>query len=180
MKLNQINEAMNHQITGGSDYQWQCFPDARFLDYESEYAHVTVLYSTVDQVIYQADASLKRDAWFLEPTDNRHDKPYRWTNPMFKDVYLNEAKERNVDPNQAWDDVKWIDLETGEDFLEKAKAMFNGDYWDTRVQMEVDLEDDLILHLSKEAHKRDITLNKMIEIILQEVIDRHRVNETLA
>ena len=41
MKLNQINEAMNHQITGGSEYQWQCFPDARFLDYESEYAHVT-------------------------------------------------------------------------------------------------------------------------------------------
>jgi hypothetical protein len=176
MKLNQINEAMNHQITGGSEYQWQCFPDARFLDYESDYGHVSVLYSTVDQTVYQADASLKRDAW---PNDERYDKPYRWTNALFKDAYLNEATERKVDPNQAWDDVKWIDLDVEEDFLEKAKAMFNGEYWDTRVQIEVDLDDDLILHLAKEAHKRDITLNKMIEFVLQEAIDSHRVNESL-
>ena len=176
MKLAQINEAMGHRITGGSEYQWNCFPDARFLDYESEHAHVSILYSTVNQIVYQADASLKRDAW---PNDEHYDKPYRWTNPMFNDVYLNEAKERNVDPNQAWDDVKWIELETSEDFLEKATAMFNGDYWDTRIQVAVDLDDDLILNLAKEAHKRDITLNKMIEIVLQEVIDRHRVNGTL-
>ncbi len=176
MKLNQVNEAMDHQITGGSDYHWNCFPNARFLDYESEYAHVSVLYSTVDQTVYQADTSIKRNVW---PDDERYDKPYRWTNPAFKDVYINEAKERNVDPNQAWDDVKWIELETVEDFLEKAKAMFNGDYWDTRVQIPVDLDDGTILKLAIEAHKRDITLNKMIELILQEMIDKYKVNGTL-
>jgi hypothetical protein len=176
MKLAQINEAMSHRITGGSDYGWQCFPDARFLDYESDYAHVSILYSTVDQTVYQADASIKRESW---PNDERYDKPYRWTNSEFKDSYLNEAKGRNVDPKQAWDDVKWVELETDEDFLEKAKAMFNGDYWDTRIQIPVELDDDTILKLSLEAHKRDITLNKMVEVVLQEMIDRHRVNETL-
>jgi hypothetical protein len=176
MKLAQINEAMSHQITGGSEYQWQCFPDARFLDYESEHAHVSILYSTVDQIVYQADASIKREVW---PDDKRFDKPYRWTNPIFKDAYINESKERNIDPDQAWDDVKWIELETDEDFLEKAKAMFNGDYWDTRIVVPVDLDDDTILKLSMEAHKRDITLNKMVEIVLQEAINHHRVNETL-
>jgi hypothetical protein len=176
MKLAQINEAMSHQITGGSEYQWQCFPDARFLDYESEHAHVSILYSTVDQIVYQADASIKREVW---PDDKRFDKPYRWTNPIFKDAYINESKERNIDPDQAWDDVKWIELETDEDFLEKAKAMFEGDYWDTRIVVPVDLDDDTILKLSMEAHKRDITLNKMVEIVLQEAIDHHRVNETL-
>jgi hypothetical protein len=176
MKLAQINEAMNHQITGGSEYQWQCFPDARFLDYESEHAHVSILYSTVDQIVYQADASIKREVW---PDDKRFDKPYRWTNPIFKDAYINEAKERGVDPDQAWDDTKWIELETDEDFLEKAKAMFEGDYWDTRIVVPVDLDDDTILKLSMEAHKRDITLNKMVEIVLQEAINHHRVNETL-
>jgi len=173
MKLRQINEAMNHQITGGSEYQRQCFPDARFLDYESDFAHVSILYSTTDQIVYQADASVKRDTW------EEDKKPYRWTNPIFKDAYLNEAKKRNVDPNQAWDDVQWIELETDEDFLEKAKAMFNGDYWDTRIQVPVDLDNDTILKLSMEAHKRDITLNKMIEVILQDMIEHHRVNGTL-
>lgn len=173
MKLAQINEALNHQITGGSEYGWHCFPDARFLDYESEYAHVSVLYSTTDQTVYQADTSIKRDMW------SKDEKPYRWTNPLFKDAYLNEAKERNIDPDQAWDDVKWVDLEVDEDFLEKAHAMFNGEEWDDRIQVPIDLDDDLILQLAMEAHKRDITLNKMVEMILQEAIDQYKVNGTL-
>jgi hypothetical protein len=168
MKLAQINEAMNHKITGGSEYQWQCFPDARFLDYESEYAHVSILYSTVDQTVYQADTSIKRDMW------SKDEKPYRWTNPLFKDTYLNEAKERNIDPDQAWDDVKWVELEVAEDFLEKAQAMFNGDEWDSRIQVPLDLDNDLLLQLAMEAHKRDITLNKMVEIVLQQAIDTHK------
>jgi hypothetical protein len=168
MKLSRINEAMNHQITGGSEYQWQCFPDARFLDYESDYAHVSVLYSTVDQTVYQADTSIKRDMW------SKDEKPYRWTNPLFKDAYLNEAKERNIDPDQAWDDVKWVELEVAEDFLEKAQAMFNGDEWDSRIQVPLDLDNDLLLQLAMEAHKRDITLNKMVEIVLQQAIDTHK------
>jgi predicted HicB family RNase H-like nuclease len=176
MKLSQVNEAMDHQITGGSDYHWNCFPDARFLDYESEYAHVSVLYSTVDQTVYQADASIKRGVW---PDDERFDKPYRWTNPTFNDAYLSESKERGIEPNQAWDDVKWILLETDEDFLEKSKAMFTGNYWDTRIQVPVDLDDSIILTLALEAHKRDITLNKMVEIVLQEAITKYNVNGTL-
>jgi hypothetical protein len=175
MQLSQVNQTFDHKITSGSEYQWNCFPDARFLDYESDFAHISVLYSTSDQKIYQADASLKRDAW---PNDNQYDKPYRWTNPFYKDAYLSESKKRNIDPDQAWDNIKWIDLEVEDDWLEKATAMFNGEVFDTRVQMEVDLDDDLILGLAKEAHKRDITLNTMIEVILQEVIDRHRVNGT--
>ena len=51
---------------------------------------------------------------------------------------------------------------------------------DNRVEVEINLEDHEILQLALEAHKRDITLNKMVEIILQEVIDKHKVNETPA
>jgi len=50
---------------------------------------------------------------------------------------------------------------------------------DNRVDVELDLDNFTILQLALEAHKRDITLNKMVEIILQEVIDRHKVNGTL-
>ena len=174
MKLNEINEALDHKITGGSEYQWNCYPDGRYLDYESEYAHVSVLYSTVDQTVYQAEVSVKREAW------DEDKKPYRWLNPEYQKAFYKESKKRKVDPNQAWDDVKWIDLEMAEDFLEKATAIFNGEEFDTRIKVEFDLDDRSILQLATEAHKRDITLNKMIEIILQEVIDRHRVNGTLA
>ena len=174
MKLNEVNEALDHKITSGSDYQWNCYPDGRYLDYESDFAHVSVLYSTIDQTIYQAEIHVKCEAW------DEDKSPYRWLNPDYKDAFYKESKKRKVDPDIAWDDVKWIDLEVAEDFLEKATALFNGEECDTRVQFPVDLDDDVILKLTMEAHKRDITLNKMIEIILQEVIDRHRVNGTLA
>ena len=51
---------------------------------------------------------------------------------------------------------------------------------DDRVEIELDLNEHEIYLLAMEAHKRDITLNKMIENILQDVIDKHKVNGTLA
>jgi hypothetical protein len=174
MKLNEVNEALDHKITSGSEYQWNCYPDARYLDYESDFAHVSVLYSTTDQTVYQTEVSVKREAW------DEDKKPYRWLNPDYKDAFYKESEKRQVDIDIAWDDVKWIDLEMAEDFLEKATAIFSGEEFDTRVKVEFDLDERSILKLATEAHKRDITLNKMIEIILQEVIDNHRVNGTLA
>ena len=174
MKLSQINEVLGHRITGGSEYQWNCYPNGRYLDYESDFAHVSILYSTVVQTVYQAEVSVKREAW------DEDKKPYRWLNPDYVEDFYKESEKRQVDTDIAWDDVKWIDLEMAEDFLEKATAIFNGEEYDTRVKIEFDLDDSSILKLATEAHKRDITLNKMIEIILQEVIDNHRVNGTLA
>jgi uncharacterized protein YjaG (DUF416 family) len=45
---------------------------------------------------------------------------------------------------------------------------------DNRVEIELDLDEHEIYQLAMEAHKRDITLNKMIESILQEVVDKHK------
>ena len=164
MHLSEINEALDHKITSGSEYQWHCYgPNARFLDYESEYAHAGVIYSTETQEIFQAEVYFKEE----------NKKPYRWLNPEYKDELYAEAKERVIDADQAWDDVKWVDLETEEDFLEKATAIFNGLEFDTRVEVPIDLDDDLLLKLAMEAHKRDITLNKMVEIVLQEAINHH-------
>ena len=170
MYLKQVNEITNHRITEGSEYCWNCYPNARYLSYESEFAHVSVLYSTETQEIYEADVSVKVDNWFDEDKNMR---PYRWLNPEYKDAMISEAKTRKVKWRKAWDDVKWIDLEVEEDFLEKAKAIFNGESHDKRIQVPIDLEDDVMLQLCMEAHKRDITLNQMVEKVLREVIDTH-------
>ena len=172
MKLSQVNEAMAHKITEGSEYGWKCWPDARYLDYESDFAYVSVVYNTKTQDIYQAEVSIKPDAWSEDMA------PYRWLEPLTKDAYVSEATQRGIEPDRAWDDVNWIDLETEEDFFEKATAIFNGEAdFDTRIQVPLDLEDDQLMHLAMEAHKRDITLNEMVAIVLQDAIARHK--ETL-
>jgi predicted HicB family RNase H-like nuclease len=50
---------------------------------------------------------------------------------------------------------------------------------DNRVDIELDLNEHEVYLLAMEAHKRDITLNKMIESILQEVVDKYKDNEPL-
>lgn len=167
MHLANVNETLSHKIVGGSEYCWNCYPDARYLEYESDFAHASIIYSTETQDIYEADVSIKLEAW------DEDQRPYRWLNPEFKEAMITEAKERKVKWRKAWDDVKWIDLEVAEDFLEKAKAIFKGEHFDKRIQVPVDLDDDVMLKLAMEAHKRDITLNKMVEEILQKMIDKH-------
>jgi hypothetical protein len=173
MHLREVNEALDHRITGGSEYQWNCYPEARYLDFESDYAYVTVLFNTITQEVYEADLSIKREAW------GKDSAPYRWFNPDYYEAYLSEAKQKNIDPNQAWDDVKWIILETEEDFLEKATAIFNGEKWDTRIQVPLDLDDSLLLKLMLESHKRDITLNQMVEEILRNMIAKYERDDIL-
>ncbi len=168
MNLKQLHEAFDYRISGGSEYGWSCYGyNVRCLDFESDYAYATLVFDTKTSTVYSADIS---------STDNTFVKAYRWQNPEHLAALLKESNERGVDNSIAWDDVKWIDLEVEEDFLEKAKAMFNGEDFDTRVVVPLDLDDTTILMLALAAHKRDITINKMVEVILQQVIDQ-RVNE---
>ena len=45
---------------------------------------------------------------------------------------------------------------------------------DGKVDMELDLEDDLLFELMIRAHQQDITLNQMIEKILTRVIEERK------
>jgi len=162
MHLSKVNEALDHQITGGSEYQWECYGfSVRFLDYESDHAHATVVFDTTTQTVYEATVTSKDETV----------RPYRWFNPDTKQKYLDECKDRNIDPNEAWDDVKWVDLEIVEDFLTKAGAIFNGESFDERVQVPIDLNRDELFRLMKIAHERDMTFNKLVEEILWDVIN---------
>jgi hypothetical protein len=165
MHLSKVNEALDHKIVGGSEHQWRCWPNARFLDYESDYAHASVVFSTETQEVYLAEVNDKNDSV----------KPYRWLNPSYKQAFVDESELRGVSHIQAWDNTNWYDLETKEDWLEKARAIMHGEKFDTRVEFPLDLDDDTMMHLFMLAHKNDVTLNKMVEMILQEVIDKNEI-----
>lgn len=161
MNLKQVNEALEHKIQGGSQYSWDCYgPDVRYLDYESDNAHASVLFDTVTQEIYEATVNDKADKF-----------AYRWLNPETKDLYIEECAKRNIDPNIAWDQKRWYDLEVDEDWLTKAGAIMRDEQFDKRVTVPLDLGDEELFQLMKLAHENDITLNQMVERILQQVID---------
>lgn len=163
MHLSKVNEALEHKIAGGSEFQWKCWTNARYLDYETDYAHASVVFNTNTQEVYCAEVNDKENNY----------KPYRWMNSLYKQLYVDEAIQRKVDPNLAWDDTTWYDLETSEDWLDKASAIVRGENFDTRVQVPLTLSKDEIYQLMQMAHERDVTLNELVEEILWEVIKRN-------
>ena len=166
--LKQFMELCDYRITEGSAYGWNCYGhDAYSLDSWNgdQNGHtLSVTFDTRTQEVYE-----------IYVCDYERDRAYRLINPEYLEANREEAKERDVNANEAWDGVNFVDLEIEEDFIEKAEAIFAGREYDTRVQVQVEFSDDELLEYMKIAHDRDITFNQLIEIALREAIDQHRM-----
>lgn len=167
ISLEQVCKNFEFKISGGSEFGWPCYgPNVRYLDFESDHAHGSCLFDVVTQTVFEVSIDRKEEGL----------RPYRWLNPDTKDLYLKDCKERGISPVAAWGDLDWVDVEVEEDFLDKAHAIFNGKPFDSRVQVPLGLSDAELFQLMKMAHDRDITLNKMVEEILWEVINTNKNN----
>jgi hypothetical protein len=158
-------ECIDYKITEGSDFLWKCFGnDAYSLDYwngDNDTGHsVGVTFDRKTQVVYQMTVS-----------DYDNDRAYCWTHPDWIKQYQKESNQLGTN-GFAWDDVKYIEIDLGEDILEKAKHIVQGLPYDTRVKVPVDLSKEELFNLMSLAHEKDITLNQLVEEILVEVLNR--------
>jgi hypothetical protein len=161
MNLKMVNNALDHKIYGGSEFQWACYgSNARYLDFNSQYGTASIVFDTETQNVYEASV-YREDANIA----------YRYIDPNFIEALKKECTLREEDFTCAWDGQKYIDLEVEEDWLEKANAIFNNKHFDTRIQVPIELDDETFLMLAMQAHKRDVTINNMVEIILVELIE---------
>lgn len=169
ISLKEFMEVIDYRITEGSDYGWVCYgPDAYTLDSwngEQDGHSLSVIFDTKTQEVYEVTAY-----------DYVNNRAYRLINPMYVEAHRDEAIERNVDDKQAWDDVNYVDLETVDDFIEKATAIVNEEAYDTRVQVPLTLDKDQMYQMMVMAHERDITLNQLVEDVLREEIENHKQN----
>lgn len=170
--LEQWMTACEYRITEGSEYGWQCYGhNAYCLDSwngDQDGHSFTVIFDKQTQTVYE-----------LQAHDYERNRAYRWINPDFKLEFDAESLERGADAEEAWDDLKYVVLETTEDFFDKMSLIYQGQEYDTRVQVPLDLDDDLLFELMKLAHQQDITLNQFVEQLLQRVILEHTQGEDL-
>ena len=168
--LKEFMEICDYKITEGSEYCWQCFgPSAYRLDswnQDHEGHSVSIIFDTQTQEVYEVSAY-----------DYRNNRAYRLINPDYKDAHDDEASNRNVDFNQAWDDVNYVDLDVDDDFIQKALAIVNEEDYDTRVSVPVDFTDQELLTYMKIAHERDITFNQLVEDALRAAIEEHEMRD---
>jgi hypothetical protein len=167
--LKQWMEVADYRITEGSEYMWDCYgSNAYRLDSwngDQDGHSVSITFDTKTQEVYEVSAY-----------DYKNQRAYRLINPIYVKKFKKESKHRNIDFNEAWDNVTYTDLETVDDYVEKAQAIVAGEDYDARVEMPLVLDSDQLFELMKVAHSRDITLNELVEDVLQDAISKERAN----
>jgi hypothetical protein len=167
LTLKEWMEVVGYRITEGSDYyKSQYGYNVYCLDSwngEQDGHSFTIIFDTKTQEVYEAQAH-----------DYVHQRAYRLINPAYVEKFRKETEDCSVLENQAWDDVDYIDLETDDDWIQKAIAIAAGEDYDTRVSVPVDFTDEELLKYMKLAHERDVTFNQLVEEALREAIEEHK------
>lgn len=149
-------ELVDYKITEGSEYFASLKENSPRLfslsswDGEQEGSSFFVAFDTKTQEVYSVEAH-----------DFKNRRSYRIKHP-----------DLDVD-NNAYDGVDFVDLESDDDFIQKAIAIKNGEAYDTRVSIPIELPDDELFALMKLAHERDMTFNQLVELALTEALEKY-------
>ena len=149
ISLKEWMEVANYRITEGGDYfaYGGAYALTSWSGNQDGYS-IEIIFSPRTQEVYE-----------VQVCDYKHNRAYRLVHGDYRDEKLND---------EAWDDTKWIDLESDDDWIQKALAIVAGEDYDTRVTIPLDLPEAELMVLFKAAHAEDMTFNDFVEKVLRE------------
>lgn len=166
ISLKQWMEVVGYRITEGSNYTWKCYGNNAYsLDsWNGDYSghSFSVIFDTKTQEVFEVQAH-----------DYKHNRAYRLINPNYAHKYMLEATNRDCPSDEAWEDVNYVNLETEDDWLDKATAIAAGEDYDTNVSVPMDFTDEELLKYMVMAHERNMTFNQFVTEALQSAIDEY-------
>jgi len=113
MNMMEVIKANGARIVGGSEYQWQCYgPNARHLDFADVVGneHCSIVHDSKTYTVYEISVYVPGQP-----------QAFRWHNPEFRNVYVQEAQSRGFEPDNAWDDVSFDVITDEQVILDYAK-----------------------------------------------------------
>lgn len=122
MKLLDVITAAGGRTSGGDPYQWHCFGEnAQYLEFRDINGNGCshCIFDTKNYTVYQIHVDIPEQ-----------DRAFQWTNPSYVLAYLEECKKLNVDPNEAWDNVKYSIVNDEQTILQYIENIGNGYYDD--------------------------------------------------
>lgn len=153
--LKEWMELVGYRITEGGDYYFAPYGNKIYsLSYwngDHDGHSLNIVFDLDTQQVFE-----------VEVCDYANRRAYRLINPD----YMGRGQD-----TEAWDDVRWVDLEVDDDFMQKALSILQGTPYDTRVSVPVDLDKETFTELARQAHEQDITLNQLVENILRAEIE---------
>jgi hypothetical protein len=103
MKLLDVITAAGARVSGGDPHLWKCFgPNANFMEFRDADGNGCshCIFDTFTQEVYLIHADVPGT-----------DQAFDWIDPQHLQAYLDECKEHEIDPNIAWDDVRYTHVD---------------------------------------------------------------------
>lgn len=119
MNLQEFMGAVDCRICGGSTFQWECYPNARYMDISDINGNEvgSCLFSTVSQEVYEVEFYVYDD-----------EVAYRWTDPLYASARNKESIIKGLDPSIAYDDIKFTEVKSEEEILKLARSIVHMTY----------------------------------------------------
>jgi hypothetical protein len=102
------------------------------------------------------DPSDNQRVYAVEVCDYKNNRAYRLRDPLL------------IQDMRAWDNTEWVELESDEDFMQKAAAIRDGEDYDTRIVIPLELPEKYCYNLMRMAHERDMTFNDFIAMVVDD------------
>ena len=109
MKLLDLIIAAEGRISEGSEALWNCWNyEGRYIDFVDRDG------LNCCSAIYNTKTF---EVQYIHLDVPGNDQAFQWINPTVYDIYVDECKKREVDPNIAWDQLTYINIDSAETML---------------------------------------------------------------
>lgn len=159
MKLEDILPLIDYSISEATSYLWPCFGNHcrlwSFVDCEGR--------DFGSCVVNECGQILLISFSFV---DNSKYSAYYWLEPKYRQVYLDECKVRQIDPDKYTDGILAIELEESQDVFEKISAIYKLAPFDKSILLSIELSTKHFDALNELALKNGLTLEQQIHNII--------------
>jgi hypothetical protein len=140
MKLLDMMNAAGGRCSGGDEFMWSCFGEnANYMEFRDVDGNGCshCVFDTKTYRVYQVHVEVPL-------ISNEAESPvqaFQWIDPEFSQGHIDESNSRGVDPDVAWDDVRYINIDDEATILQYVKDVGETYYDDLPIQETVQIKE---------------------------------------
>lgn len=110
--LNTIARKLKWKIRTGDDFLWDCYPNARIMEFDDSESndtfHASVIFNEESLLVYEITGHGKLFSLMNDDTI------WRWINIDYIEAHLKSCIDRSINPNRAYDDINYENIDEEE------------------------------------------------------------------
>jgi hypothetical protein len=166
---------VNYRVTEGQNFGWDCYGKYAysFTSEISEGGHdiaISCIFDLTTSVVYEFEV-------YLSGEDER---AYRWISESHIDAYHQEALKRGVSAEEAYEGMKFNNVDTSHEIYEIAETFCKGRIYEPNVEFTLNLPESMLDKLCELAWENSMTVDELIPSLVETYREHTKTQEFAA